>query len=124
MNGTLSGQVALTLTLSQQIYSHGSWLSLNLSEKAASRSDAQLAAAQQGLILRVCSNAYFDVLKNSDNLSFVQAEKRAIERQLEQTKQRFEVGLNAFTDVHEAQAQFDLSTANEIMALNTALKIA
>lgn len=106
------------LTLTQQIYSHGSWLSLSLSEKTASRSDAQLAAAQQGLILRV-ANAYFDVLKNKDNLSFVQAEKRAIERQLEQTKQRFEVGLNAFTDVHEAQAQFDLSTANEIMALNS-----
>lgn len=107
-----------SVTLTQQIYSHGSWLSLSLSEKSASRSDAQLAAAQQGLILRV-ANAYFDVLKNTDSLSFVQAEKRAIERQLEQTKQRFEVGLNAFTDVHEAQAQFDLSTANEIMALNS-----
>lgn len=106
------------ISLTQQIYSHGSWLSLSVAEKTASRSDAQLASAQQGLILRV-ANAYFDVLKNTDNLSFVQAEKRAIERQLEQTKQRFEVGLNAFTDVHEAQAQFDLSTANEIKALNS-----
>lgn len=106
------------VSLTQEIYSHGSWLSLSLSEKAASRSDAQLASAQQGLILRV-ANAYFDVLNNTDNLSFVKAEKRAIERQLEQTKQRFEVGLNAFTDVHEAQAQFDLSTANEILALNS-----
>lgn len=106
------------ISLTQEIYSHGSWLNLSLSEKAASRSDAQLAAAQQGLILRV-ANAYFDVLKNADNLSFVKAEKRAIERQLEQTKQRFEVGLNAFTDVHEAQAQFDLSNANEILALNS-----
>lgn len=106
------------LSLTQEIYSQGSWLSLSLSEKAASRSDAQLAAAQQGLILRV-ANAYFDVLKASDNLSFVKAEKRAIERQLEQTKQRHEVGLTAFTDVHEAQAQFDSSTANEILAQNT-----
>jgi len=106
------------VSLTQLIYSHGSWLSLSLSEKAASRSDAQLASAQQGLILRV-ANAYFDVLKASDNLSFVQAEKRAIERQLEQTKQRHEVGLTAFTDVHEAQAQFDSSTANEILAQNT-----
>ena len=29
------------ITLTQQIYSHGSWLNLNLSEKSASRSDAQ-----------------------------------------------------------------------------------
>jgi len=106
------------ISLTQIIYSQGSWLSLSLSEKAASRSDAQLASAQQGLILRV-ANAYFDVLKATDNLSFVQAEKRAIERQLEQTKQRHEVGLTAFTDVHEAQAQFDSSTANEILAQNT-----
>jgi len=106
------------LSLTQIIYSHGSWLNLSLSEKSASRSDAQLAAAQQGLILRV-ANAYFDVLKATDNLSFVKAEKRAIERQLEQTKQRHEVGLTAFTDVHEAQAQFDSSTANEILAQNT-----
>lgn len=106
------------VSLTQEIYSQGSWLSLSLSEKTASRSDAQLAAAQQNLILRV-ANAYFDVLNNSANLSFIKAEKRAIERQLEQTKQRFEVGLNAFTDVHEAQAQFDLSNANEILALNS-----
>ncbi|MDP2561222.1 outer membrane channel protein TolC [Psychrobium sp. 1_MG-2023] len=106
------------VSLTQQIYSHGSWLNLSLTEKNASRSDAQLASAQQGLILRV-ANAYFDVLKAKDNLSFVQAEKRAIERQLEQTKQRYEVGLTAFTDVHEAQAQFDISVANEIFAQNT-----
>ncbi|NRA60757.1 MAG: outer membrane channel protein TolC [Psychrobium sp.] len=108
----------MNVSLTQQIYSHGSWLSLSLAEKTASRSDAQLAAAQQGLILRV-ANAYFNVLKASDNLSFVRAEKRSIERQLEQTKKRFEVGLNAFTDVHEAQAQFDSSTANEILAQNS-----
>lgn len=106
------------VSLTQEIYSHGSWLSLSLSEKTASRSDAQLAAAQQNLILRV-ANAYFDVLNNTENLSFIRAENRAIERQLEQTKQRFEVGLNAFTDVHEAQAQFDLSNANEILAVNS-----
>jgi len=106
------------VSLTQLIYSHGAWLSLSLSEKSASRSDAQLAAAQQGLILRV-ANAYFDVLKATDNLSFVKAEKRAIERQLIQTKERHEVGLTAFTDVHEAQAQFDSSTANEILAQNT-----
>ena len=71
----------MNVSLTQQIYSHGSWLSLSLAEKTASRSDAQLAAAQQGLILRV-ANAYFNVLKASDNLSFVRAEKRSIERQL------------------------------------------
>jgi len=107
-----------TISLTQQIYAQGSWLSLSISEKLATQSDAQLARAQQELILRV-ANAYFDILQAQDQLSFVQAEKRAIERQHEQTKQRFEVGLTNITDLHEAKAQLDLSLANEIAANNT-----
>ena len=58
------------------------------------------------------------MLAAKDNYEFKGAEKRAIERQLEQTKQRFAVGLTAITDVHEAQAQYDLATAAEILAEN------
>jgi outer membrane protein len=72
----------------------------------------------QNLIVRVV-DAYLNILRANDNVEFVQAEKRAIERQLEQTKQRFEVGLIAITDVHEAQANFDTTIAQEIVARNT-----
>jgi len=68
-------------------------------------------------------NAYFGALQAQDDLAFAEAEKRAIERQLEQTKQRFSVGLTAITDVHEAQAQYDSAVAAEIQARN-AVKIA
>ena len=57
-------------------------------------------------------------MRAKDSLIFVQAEKRAIERQLEQTKQRFNVGLTAITDVHEAQANFDNTVAQEIITEN------
>lgn len=50
------------------------------------------------------ATAYFNVLKAMDTLEFVRANKVAVERQLEQTQQRFEVGLTAITDVHEAEA--------------------
>ncbi|TON77377.1 hypothetical protein CGH50_29650, partial [Vibrio parahaemolyticus] len=53
-----------------------------------------------------------------DNLVFVRAEKAAVGRQLEQTKQRFEVGLSAITDVHDAQAQYDAVLADEVLAEN------
>ena len=106
------------VSLTQQIYSHGSWLNLSLSEKAASQSDAKLAQAQQGLILRV-ANAYFNVLKAQDDLSFAKAEKRSIERQHKQTQERFDVGLTNITDLHEALAQLDLSVANVILADNS-----
>ncbi|MEX0334645.1 outer membrane channel protein TolC [Vibrio tubiashii] len=101
----------------QELYNRSSWVTLDSAEKSARQSDASYAAAQQALILRV-STAYFDVLRAQDNLVFVQAEKAAVGRQLEQTKQRFEVGLSAITDVHDAQAQYDSVLADEVLAQN------
>ncbi|MEZ9822798.1 outer membrane channel protein TolC [Shewanella sp. 10N.286.45.A1] len=107
-----------TLTLRQVIYDHSAWVGLSLAEKAASQADSSYASSLQNLMIRV-TTAYFDVLTAKDNYEFQGSEKRAIERQLEQTKQRFAVGLTAITDVHEAQAQYDLANATEILAENT-----
>ncbi|KOO14698.1 outer membrane channel protein [Vibrio xuii] len=106
------------INFSQELYQRSSWLTLDISEKSARQADASYAAIQQALILRV-STAYFDVLRAQDNLEFVQAEKAAVGRQLEQTKQRFEVGLSAITDVHDAQAQYDAVLADEVLAQNS-----
>lgn len=105
------------LSLSQSIYDHSVWVALDRAELVASRADTTYASAMQDLIVRVVAS-YFNTLQAQDDLDFAQAEKRAIERQLEQTKQRFEVGLTAITDVHEAQAQYDTSVAAEISAEN------
>jgi outer membrane protein len=105
------------ITLSQTIFKMGDWYNLDSSEKKALQAQAGYDLAQQGLIVRV-ANAYFNVLKAQDNLEFVNAEKKAIARQLEQTKQRFNVGLTAITDVHEAQANYDLAVAREIRSKN------
>lgn len=106
------------LKLNQLIYDHSAWVGLNLAELAASQADSAYASSLQNLISRV-TKAYFDVLTAKDNYEFQGAEKAAIERQLEQTKQRFAVGLTAITDVHEAQAQYDLASAQEILAKNS-----
>ncbi|MCF2862353.1 outer membrane channel protein TolC [Pseudoalteromonas sp. Cnat2-41] len=103
--------------LSQAIFDLNAWRSLDIAEKQALQQKTVYDQAQQALIVRV-AQGYFEVLAAIDTLEFVQAEKRAIERQLEQTKQRFAVGLTAITDVHEAQAQFDNSVAREIVAKN------
>ncbi|AOT07182.1 outer membrane channel protein TolC [Pseudoalteromonas luteoviolacea] len=112
-----SDSFSRTLTLNQTIFNMGIWESLSIAEKRALQSLTQYEQEKQNLIVRI-ARGYFDVLSELDNLEFVQAEKRAIERQLEQTKQRYEVGLTAITDVHEAQAQFDQSVANEIVTAN------
>ena len=104
-------------TLSMELYRHSTWLRLDNAKKLAHQSDISYQVAKQDLIVRV-TEAYFNVLSAKDDLEFSIAEKAAIERQLEQTKQRFSVGLTAITDVHEAQAQYDNAVTDEIRAEN------
>ncbi|CAM2810354.1 outer membrane channel protein TolC [Vibrio ordalii] len=113
-----SDKLTAGITFTQQLYQRSSWISLDTAEKNARKADSAYAATQQGLILRV-AQAYFEVLRAKDNLAFVRAEKVAVARQLEQTKQRFEVGLSAITDVHDAQAQYDRVLADEVLAKNS-----
>ncbi len=103
--------------LTMQLYHHDTWLRLGNAEKSAHQSDLTYQVAKQDLITRV-TVAYFDLLGTKDDLVFATAEKDAIARQLEQTKQRFSVGLTAITDVHEAQAQYDNAVTEEIRAEN------
>jgi outer membrane protein len=104
-------------SLNMQLYHHDSWLRLDIAEKAAHQSDLIYQVAKQDLIVRV-TQAYFALLSAKDDLDFAKAEKAAIARQLEQTKQRFSVGLTAITDVHEAQAQYDNAVTEEIRSEN------
>ena len=112
-----SDQTSYGAGLSMQLYHHDSWLRMSNAKKGALQSDINFRLAKQNLIVRV-TKAYFDVLSAKDNVEFANAEKKAISRQLEQTKQRFAVGLTAITDVHEAQAKFDDAVAKVIQATN------
>ena len=105
------------VSLNQNIFDWSTWKESDIANKQAYRAEVAYQAAEQSLRLRVV-NAYFGALQAKDDLAFAQSEKRAIERQLEQTKQRFSVGLTAITDVHEAQAQYDSAVALEIQARN------
>lgn len=105
------------VNLNMSLYDHANYLGLDRAELVAQQSDAVLGATFQSLMLRTV-NAYLAVLREQDSLVFVKAELQAIERQLEQTKQRFEVGLTAITDVHEAQANYDNTVARQISAEN------
>lgn len=105
------------LSLSQEVFNLGTWRATGIVEKQAYQAEVNYLLTRQQLMLRV-TDAYFAILAARDNLEFAQAEKRAIERQLDQTRQRFSVGLTAVTDVHEAQAQFDQAAAREIQAQN------
>ena len=108
---------AYSLNLSQPIYRRDYWVQLQQSDNQVAQADAAYLAEEQDLVMRI-AQAYFDVLAAQDTLGFSNAEKAAIQRQLDQAQQRFDVGLIAITDVHEAQAAFDNSRANVIQAEN------
>lgn len=115
-SGTYNNQTA-TLSASQPLYRPANRLSYEQGMKQIDLAQAQLAGADQDLIVRV-SQAYFDVLAAQDNLAFVLAQKSAVSEQLASAKRNFEVGTATITDTREAQARFDLVTAQEIAATN------
>ncbi len=105
------------ISASQPLYRPNNYASYQQGTRQTELAEAQLLAAEQDLIVRV-SQAYFDVLASQDSLTFVQAQKTAVAEQLASARRNFEVGTATITDTREAQARFDLVTAQEIAADN------
>ena len=106
-----------SISLNQALFDLPAWFSFQSGKEVTKEAEATFASNQQNLIVRVVE-AYLLVLRAQDNLSASRAQERAFERQLEQTQQRFEVGLIAITDVYEAQAARDLSQVERIVDEN------
>jgi outer membrane protein len=106
------------IQLRQSIYDDANYGQLDRSRAEVSVAEAQYREAWQAFLFRV-SQRYFDVLTALDSVRFAQAEETALKRQFEQAEQRFEVGLAAVTDVHEARAVYDAARARVIVAENT-----
>ncbi|MCP9269106.1 outer membrane channel protein TolC [Xenorhabdus sp. XENO-1] len=105
------------LQLTQTIFDMSKWYQLNQAEKSAGIADISYQVAQQKLILDT-AKAYFDVLSKIDALTYTEAQKASLYRQLDQSSQRFKVGLVAITDVQNAQAQYDTILALEVSDRN------
>lgn len=101
----------------QPIYRKQNLVQIDQSKIQVRQADKQLALSKQDLILRT-TQAYFAVLIAQDKIDLIAAQKTAILSQLEQAKANFDVGTATITDVNEAQARYDLVTAQEIAAVN------
>jgi outer membrane protein len=110
-------QATSAITASQPLFRPANWATYEQGQRQLDIADQQLAQAEQDLIVRV-SQAYFDVLAAQDSLAFVKAQKQAISEQLASARRNFEVGTATITDTREAQARFDLATAQELAAEN------
>lgn len=105
------------VTLNYPLYRAQNIETLEQGKLAVAISEAQLASAQQDLIVRV-SQAYFDVLTAQDNVAVIRSQKKAISEQQQSAKRNFEVGTATITDQQEADSRFDLVVFQEIAALN------
>ena len=105
------------LTLQQSLYRQENYERLDVARGQITQSEAIYQAVFQDFLLRV-SDSYFLVLTQIDSVTFAEAEELALKRQYEQAEQRFEVGLTAVTDVHEAKASYDNARARAIVARN------
>ena len=101
--------------LRQTLFRWDQFVGLKQAHKRVAQAEVDFEAAQQDLIVRVVTR-YLEVLGAEDRLTSIHADRLAIARQLEQAKQRFEVGLIAITDVQESQAAYDQAVASEIQA--------
>lgn len=110
-------QQNLQLSAQQPLYRPANKIAYEQGQRGVDVAQAQLDSASQNLIVRV-AQAYFDVLAAQDSVQVAQAQKQAISTQLEMAKRNFEVGTATITDSREAQARFDLVTAQEIAAQN------
>jgi len=112
---TKSEDTTLSLSLSQAIFDWAAFTRLGQSHSQVALAETGYEAARQALMLRT-AQAYFSVLTTGEILRAGIAQTAAIGRQLEQSKQRFEVGLSAITDVQDAQARADLALAQQLQA--------
>jgi outer membrane protein len=112
-----SNTVQAALSGRLPLYNRSNRSTIDQARKAYEAATADLEVAEQDLIVRV-AQAYFDVLYAQDSLSAANADKKAIAEQLASAKRNFEVGTATITDTREAQARFDLRSAQVIAAEN------
>ncbi|WAH58311.1 TolC family outer membrane protein [Pseudomonas silvicola] len=102
-------------TLAQPIFRADRWFQLKAAKAVNEQAALQLSATEQNLILQTAED-YFNVLRAQDSLAATKAEENALKRQLDQSNERFNVGLSDKTDVLSSQASYDTARANRILA--------
>ncbi|VUD62132.1 Outer membrane protein TolC [Thalassocella blandensis] len=103
-----------SVSLTQPLFNMESWYGYEQGKFGALIAEMTYFSEKQNLIIRT-AQAYFDALLAAESLATAKAEENALSHQLEQTQKRFEVGLTAITDVHEAQAAYDSAVANRLV---------
>ena len=105
-----------TLSITQNLYRGGrTYASVEEAESNVNADRAHLASVEQ-LVLLGAAIAYADVVRDQAVLKLNQNNERVIRRQLEATKDRFNVGELTRTDVSQAESRVASARAERIAA--------
>ena len=118
--------ISMGVVLEQKIYDAGKTnQNIKIANANFEMSKSKLMMIENEVLLQAAI-AYFDLLKELDLLSIAKKNKEVINRQLEATKDRFDVGDLTITDVSQAEARLSDASANLVKAeadLNSAKAI-
>ncbi|MAM87158.1 TolC family outer membrane protein [Allohahella sp. A8] len=103
------------VSVSQVLYDASAYNELEAARKSSSRAEQEYRQAVLTLTFS-SAQAYFNVLRAIDELSTSRRAEAAFERQWEQARERFDVGLIAITEVQESRAIFDAGKVERINA--------
>ncbi|MBE9610592.1 TolC family outer membrane protein [Chitinilyticum piscinae] len=105
------------LSLTQPLFRMDAFVAADQLGKQSDLSEVQFRLTEQQLMLKL-SLAYFEVLAAQEKVTLAVAQLEAFSQQLAQAQKSFEVGVATITDVNEAKARYDATTAAEIVARN------
>jgi len=104
------------LSITQPLYRGGRTLAATEGAENAVRAErARLIDTEQDILL-AAATAYLNVFRDEAVLALNINNEKVLKRQLEATKDRFEVGEITRTDVHQAEARLAGATADRIRA--------
>ena len=114
-NSRVFDQKNYTVTLTQPVFNIAALEAFKQGDLNTKIADMNFFQAQQDLILRV-SQAYFDALTSQDNVALYRNKKTLIKQQLDVAQAKFDAGLATIVDVNTAQASYDLTSSQEVIA--------
>ena len=101
---------AYNIALTQTLFNYNQFAGIAYAHDTKIAAEANYQSQLQSFILLVAED-YFAVLLARDTLTFSQAEVDSLKMTLAQTQLQFKVGVSTYTDVQQAQANYDTAVA-------------
>ena len=106
-----------SIKASQLLFDWSTWQDYSAKTYQAKVDAIVFAQAQQTLIVSV-AEAYLTILQSQDNVAYAKANTSWNKELLNQTEEKYKVGLSAITDVQAIKAQYEQAVADNVQTEN------